>query len=145
MKMDKKSKFISADDLIALLPADIRARGEALGAILIAEELVLQDLRKAMALTQTQLAATLGVGQEHVSRIEQRSDMLLSTLKSYVAAMGGELKLVAQFPNRADVIIAELADLGDGDDAEKPAGPRRKRSGVVKSGVAKKAPETAGS
>ena len=140
MKAQRKLKGINANDWIASLPADQRALIEARTKVLIAEELVLQDLRKAMALTQKQLAATLGVGQEHVSRIEQRSDMLLSTLKSYVAAMGGELKLVAQFPNRPDVIIAELADLGDGDDADKPAAPRRKRSGGVK-----KVPETAGS
>ncbi len=136
----KKSDFKSADDWIASLPEDIRARGEALGAVLIAEELVLQDLRKAMELTQTQVAAILGVGQEHVSRIEQRSDMLLSTLKSYVKAMGGELKLVAQFPNRPDVIIAELADLKASEDTKRTAGTRRKRSGA-----AKKLPETAGS
>jgi DNA-binding XRE family transcriptional regulator len=140
MKTQRKLKGINANDWIASLPAEQRAEIEARTKVLIAEELVLQDLRKAMALTQTQLAATLGVGQEHVSRIEKRSDMLLSTLKSYVAAMGGELKLVAQFPNRPDVIIAELADLGDGDDDDKPAAPRRKRSGV-----AKKVPETAGS
>jgi len=46
------------------------------------------------------MAALLGVEQENVSRIERRADLLLSTLASYVAAMGGKLRLIAEFPNR---------------------------------------------
>jgi len=50
------------------------------------------------------------VGQENVSRLERRADLLLSTLSSYVAAMGGRLRLVAEFPNRRPVAIV-LADI----------------------------------
>lgn len=71
----------------------------------------MQDLRKAMNRTQVELARTLNVGQDTVSRYEQRSDMLLSTLKDYVEAMGGELDLVARFPNRRPVRIKALRDL----------------------------------
>lgn len=71
----------------------------------------MQDLRKAMNRTQVVLARTLNVGQDTVSRYEQRSDMLLSTLKDYVEAMGGELDLVARFPNRRPVRIKALRDL----------------------------------
>ena len=69
----------------------------------------LKDLRLAVEQTQQDLAATLGVGQDTISRLEKRSDMLLSTLRRYVEAMGGTLELVAQFPNRPPVVIDHLA------------------------------------
>lgn len=78
---------------------------------LIAEEMTLRDLRKAQELTQVQLAKTLGIGQEQISRLEQKSDMLLSTLASYVQAMGGNLRLVAEFPNRPPVMLSSLSDV----------------------------------
>ena len=68
----------------------------------------LKDLRQAVEQTQQDLAATLGVGQDTISRLEKRSDMLLSTLRRYVEAMGGTLELVAQFPNRPPVVIDHL-------------------------------------
>ena len=86
---------------------------------LIAEEKSLRDLRQAMALTQAHMAEVLGVGQESVSRLEKRSDLLLSTLRSYVQAMGGELRLVAEFPNRPPVLIKGLASMDAG---QKPGG-----------------------
>ncbi|WP_080366213.1 helix-turn-helix domain-containing protein [Burkholderia pseudomallei] len=52
----------------------------------------------------------LGVGQDTISRLEQRSDMLLSTLRRYIEGMGGKLELVAQFPNRPPVVIDHLAE-----------------------------------
>ena len=55
------------------------------------------------------MAASLGVGQDTISRIERRSDMLLSTLRRYVEAMGGRLELVAQFPKRDPVVIDQLS------------------------------------
>jgi hypothetical protein len=57
------------------------------------------------------MAEVLGVGQESVSRLEKRTDLLLSTLQSYVKAMGGELRLVAEFPNRPPVLLKGLASL----------------------------------
>lgn len=69
----------------------------------------LKDLRHAVERTQEELAVTLGVGQDTISRLEQRSDMLLSTLRRYVEAMGGKLELVAQFPNRPPIVIDRLA------------------------------------
>jgi len=98
-------------DKMAALPEERRARIEAEAAQLIAEEMALRDLRKAMRLTQSRLAKKLRVGQDSVSRIEQRTDMLLSTLKGYVAAMGGELELVARFPDRPPVRIASFDDV----------------------------------
>ena len=73
----------------------------------------LQDLRKAINRTQVEVARALKVGQDTVSRYEQRTDMLLSTLQDYVEAMGGELDLVARFPNRQPVKIKGLRDLSE--------------------------------
>lgn len=93
------------DEVMAAMPEKRRAAIE-----LRAQELAtLKDLRLAVELTQEDLAAALGVGQDTISRLEQRSDMLLSTLRRYVEGMGGTLELVAQFPNRPPVVIDHLA------------------------------------
>ncbi len=60
----------------------------------------LKNLRHAVIeRTRAELAVSLGVGQDTISRIERRSDMPLSTLCRYVEAMGGKLELVADFPD----------------------------------------------
>lgn len=92
------------DDVIAALPEDRRTRIEQR-----AQQLAtLKDLRVAAEQTQQDLAAALGVGQDTISRLERRSDMLLSTLRHYVEGMGGTLELVAKFPNRPPVVIEHL-------------------------------------
>jgi transcriptional regulator with XRE-family HTH domain len=70
-----------------------------------AEELSLSDLRKAREITQVELAQQLKMTQGSVSQIENASDLFLSTLRKHVAAMGGELTLLAKFPNRPPVSI----------------------------------------
>ena len=75
-----------------------------------AELATLKDLRQAVQRTQEELASSLGVGQDTISRLEQRSDMLISTLKRYVQAMGGQLDLVARFPDRPPVVIDRIAE-----------------------------------
>ena len=92
------------DDTMAALPAQRRARIEGRAM----ELATLKDLRKAAEQTQEDLALALGVGQDTISRLEKRSDMLLSTLRHYVESMGGTLELVAQFPNRPPVVIGHL-------------------------------------
>jgi transcriptional regulator with XRE-family HTH domain len=87
-----------------------RKRVEARAAQLIAEEMTLRALRKARKRTQVQLAKKLGVTQDSVSRMEQRSDLLLSTLRKTVEAMGGHLSLVAEFPDHAPVVVSGFAD-----------------------------------
>jgi transcriptional regulator with XRE-family HTH domain len=79
---------------------------------LIAEEMPLRELRRAHKLTQERIAQTLAIGQDQVSRLEQRSDLLLSTLRSYVEAMGGRLKIIAEFPRRNPVMLSGFASLG---------------------------------
>jgi transcriptional regulator with XRE-family HTH domain len=88
-----------------------RKKIAARAATLIAEEKSLQELRQAHKLTQKRMAEVLGIGQDSVSRLEQRSDLLISTLRGYVEAMGGRLSLVAEFPNQAPVILTGIAAL----------------------------------
>ena len=111
------------------LPAERRERVETRAAQLIADEMTLGDLRKARNLTQARLAEMLDIGQDGVSRLEKRSDLLLSTLRAYVRAMGGSLDLVARFPDRPPVLVSGIADMNPVDTASgKKAGrPRRRR------------------
>ena len=77
---------------------------------LIAEEMTLRELRKARELTQVSVARALGISQDGVSRLEQRSDLLLSTLRRTVEAMGGSLSLIARFPDRPPVELSGIAE-----------------------------------
>jgi DNA-binding XRE family transcriptional regulator len=114
---------VTLDEFMNDFTPQERAQVEARAAELIEEELTLRDLRQASQLTQEHMAELMGVEQENVSRLERRADLLLSTLSSYVAAMGGKLRLVAEFPNRRPVAIA-LADI-TGDAPRKPTRRRR--------------------
>ena len=62
-------------------------------------EMPLQDLRKARSLSQEQLAKLLKIKQASVSKLERRTDMYISTLRSYLKAMGGDLEIIAHFPD----------------------------------------------
>ncbi len=75
-----------------------------------AEYLTLQMLRKAKKLTQAQLAEILNIQQVTVCKMEKRSDLLLSTLRSYVEAMGGKLSLTVEFPDLGTVVLDGLGD-----------------------------------
>ncbi len=108
------------------LPAARRRKINARAKELIAEEASLQDLRKAMGKTQVELAKTLDVGQDAISRVEKRADMLLSTLSDHVRGLGGELTLVAEFPDRAPVRISGFGSLSKS--ARKPETATRKRA-----------------
>ncbi len=95
-------------DKLARLDPARRANIEAEAARLHAEYLTLQELRKAKAMTQVQLAQTLGVQQATVAKYERQSDLLLSTLSRYVEAMGGKLKLIVEFPGKPPVALDGL-------------------------------------
>ena len=92
------------DDVIAALPKERQERVEARAM----ELATLKDLRHADQQTQAQLATALGVGQDTISRLDKRSDMLLSTLRHYVESVGGQLELVTQFPNRPPMVVEHL-------------------------------------
>lgn len=100
------------NDVIKGLPFDQQQEIEARAARLIEEEITLRDLRKAHDLTQERIAEALHISQDGVSRIEKRSDFLLSTLRSYVEAMGGKLRLIVEFPDRQPVTLSSFTGLG---------------------------------
>ena len=79
---------------------------------LLREYYTLEALRKARDLTQKTLAERLNINQENVSRLERRSDIMLSTLRNHIKAMGGDLSLVVQFPGQEPV---QLIGLGEDD------------------------------
>jgi len=101
---------VNIRDKIAKLKASQQKKIENRAAEIIAEEMSLRDLRKARKLTQARLAKTLGITQDSVSRLEKRSDLLLSTLRKTVKAMGGDVRIVAEFPDRAPVVLSELSE-----------------------------------
>lgn len=112
------------DQVIAKLPAARRRKIAARAEELIGEEHALRQLRRARDLTQEKMAELLGVGQDSVSRLESRSDLLLSTLRGYVEAMGGSLKLVVEFPDSTAV----LSSLGEVDGRPKAAKRARRKA-----------------
>jgi transcriptional regulator with XRE-family HTH domain len=92
------------------------------------EEMVLSEVRKALEISQKELARRLGVGQPAVAKLERRADMHVSRLRSLIETMGGKLRIVAEFP-QGSVTITNFADAGE----EKlplvaqPEGPQKKR------------------
>ena len=114
----------NVDDIIRKLRPAQRKKVEARAAELIAEEMTLRELRRARRLTQVRMAKALGVTQDSVSRLEKRSDLLLSTLRKTVEALGGSLSLVAEFPDRGPVVLSGIA----GDDPPPRAAGVRKRA-----------------
>ncbi len=101
-------------DKMKKLPAARRKKVEARAAELIAQEMTLRELRQAHRRTQDCIAETLGIGQEGVSRLEKRSDLLISTLRSYIEAMGGSLSIIAKFPDHPPVEVAGLTNIDAG-------------------------------
>src|SRR5215472_15805062 len=98
------------NDKIRKLGAAQRKQVEMRATQLIAEEMTLRELRRARKLTQVRMAKKLGISQDSVSRLEKRSDLLLSTLRKTVKAMGGNLSLVAEFPDRPPVVLSGISD-----------------------------------
>ena len=101
--------MVSVDDVIAALPGQrqnaIKARGNELLAR-VARRMTLAGLRKERKISQEKIAAALGIGQMQISRLERRKDPRLSTMHRTVAAMGGQLTLIATFPDQEPVILA---------------------------------------
>jgi DNA-binding transcriptional regulator YiaG len=100
-------------ELEAKMSPESRARSDVLHRQLMAE-LPLHELRQAKALSQVKLAEVLHVKQAAISKMERRTDMYISTLREYIRAMGGDLEIVARFPDGA-VKITNFA----GNDAQK--------------------------
>jgi len=99
----------NVNDVIRSLPASRRRKIEKRAVTLIAEELTLQELRQARAMTQVRMAKNLGVAQKQISEIEKRTDMHISTLRRSIEALGGKLSLVAEFPDRDPVVLSGIS------------------------------------
>ena len=92
-----------------------RQRIEALKGEMLAE-MPLHELRRARALTQRDLANMLRVNQPAISKLEQRTDVYVSSLRAYIEAVGGKLKIVAEFPE-GEVAITNFSEVGEAEDA----------------------------
>ncbi len=101
-------------ELRAAMSPQARSQADALAQVML-REMPLHELRRARGLSQKMLAEALHVQQPSVAKMERRTDMYISTLRSHIEAMGGELEVVAKFPE-GDVKISNFAEL-DGREA----------------------------
>jgi DNA-binding Xre family transcriptional regulator len=103
--------MIAVEDVIASLPKERQEAIEARGNELLARlekrtrRMTLGEMRKGRKITQTKMAEALGIGQMQISRLERRKDPRLSTVQRTVAAMGGQLTLIATFPDQEPVVL----------------------------------------
>ena len=116
----------NVNEIIKQLRPNQRRKVETRAAQLIAEEMTLRELRRARKLSQQRVAKELGIGQEGVSKIEKRADLMISTLRKTVEALGGSLSLVAQFPDSEPVILSGIAE----ENPERPVGRKRAHAGA---------------
>ena len=96
-------------DLRAKMKPQAQKRAAAMAQTML-DEMPLKELRQARGLSQKMLAGLLQVQQPSIAKIEKRTDMYLSTLRSLIEAMGGELDVVARFPD-GTVKISHFSDL----------------------------------
>jgi hypothetical protein len=87
-------------------------------------------------LTEVNMAKLLGVRQESISKIEHRSDMLISSFRSYIEALGDKLRLVVEFPD----VVAEITSLSEPDDNGKPPGGKRPELVLTQSAGSRRCP-----
>ncbi|MFG1426847.1 MULTISPECIES: XRE family transcriptional regulator [Hyphomicrobiales] len=102
----------SLNDIIAALPAEEQAAIDARYQDLKHEVEGLRELRQIAGKAQAEIASALNIKQPSVSQIERQTDMYLSTLRSYVEAVGGELELTVKLPQRPALRIHQLGDAG---------------------------------
>ena len=118
--MTKAYRPVPSEEMLSRMSPEQRARVIARADELMTDQLALRDIRKLRALTQQEVAKTLGGKQVYVSRIEKRADVKLSTLRGYVEALGGDLQLLVTFPDKTKVTSGRLGDI------DKPSNPRGK-------------------
>lgn len=101
---------ISSEEALNLLSKKDRAYVKEKGEVLIQSYKALTDIRAELGMTQNDLADNLEINQKNISNLEKRSDMKLSTLRSYLHALGGELIVSARFPDQRTKVIESLSD-----------------------------------
>ncbi len=97
-------------EIVGTISPERRARIDALKRQ-FEEEMLLEEVREALNLTQQEMAKRLRTSQANISKLEKRTDILLSTLSNYLEGMGGHLELRASFPGLGDVRLKGLAKL----------------------------------
>lgn len=97
-------------ELRAKMSPESQSQSEAKALAMLAE-MPLNELRQARGLSQKMLADVLHVQQPSIAKLEKRTDMYISTLRSHIEAMGGELEVVAKFPDGA-IKISNFGDIG---------------------------------
>ena len=97
-------------DLRVKMKPGAQKRADSIAQTMLAE-MPLNELRQARGLSQKMLAQVLHVQQPSIAKLEKRTDMYLSTLRSHIEAMGGELDVLARFPD-GTVKISNFSDLG---------------------------------
>jgi len=124
---------VSLEDILNQMPEEERAqvfrRAEE-----IRQEINLREMRRLRKVTQARLSKKLKIGQEGVSRIEKRTDLYLSTLRSYVEGLGGKLSLTVEFPDRAPVVLTGFGDGSESVKLRKQTAKRGKRPSRSKAG-----------
>jgi transcriptional regulator with XRE-family HTH domain len=95
---------VDAKDWIARQPEALQAAGEARAEDII-RKVTLRAVRAAVGRTQVEVAAAMGTSQDRVSKFEHGEDALVSTLRRHIRALGGELRLVVEFPGRPSMTI----------------------------------------
>jgi transcriptional regulator with XRE-family HTH domain len=117
-------------EVVEALPPERRQRVDARHRELKDQVESLRELRQVAGKAQAEIAATLNIKQPSVSKIERQADMYLSTLRSYIQAVGGELDLVVRLPSRPPIRLHRLGDLLGGDPqpraAVRPRSPRKR-------------------
>lgn len=98
-------------DVLDALPPERRAEIDRRFEELVNEVESLRELRRISEMSQAKIAETLKISQPAVSKIEKQTDMYLSTLRSYVEAMGGELDVIVRLPGRGPVKVRSLEDV----------------------------------
>lgn len=98
-------------DVLDALPPKRRAELDRRFKALVHEVESLKELRRISTKSQAKIAKTLKISQPAVSKIEKQTDMYLSTLRSYVEAIGGELDVIVRLPNRPPVKVKSLEDV----------------------------------
>jgi transcriptional regulator with XRE-family HTH domain len=125
---------VSLEEMLATESEEFRQFVKQRTAELIAEEMNLREMRRLRKLTQARLSKKLKIGQEGVSRIERRTDLYLSTLRSYVEGLGGKLSLTVEFPDRAPVVLTGFGEECETSKPRKHTAKRRKRPAGSKAG-----------
>ena len=109
--MSDYRKPVPHERILNALPPERRERILKNGAKLVAEYRP-QQLRKALSMTQTEVASLLDVSQASVAEMEKRQDLKFSTLNRYVEALGGKLHLEVEFPDHSSVRLDVTAETG---------------------------------